>query len=84
MIIKIENVNDLRPEFTHFPSETVDIREEENNDTITTITATDPEFDQNDQLTLVISQPELNKPFNLTQPQPGVPTWNLAVTGEDN
>ena len=81
----MENINDKPPEFVDFPEEMINLKENQDNDTLTTISATDPEFNQNDKLELIISNPENNKPFTLTKIAGTNPaSWTLGVSGKNN
>ena len=81
LTIKIENVNDLRPEFVNLTSGlTLDIFENEDNAELYRILADDTEFPGNNgNLTLELQQPEQNEPFTITEDGDGV--WILAVAG---
>ena len=68
-----------------FPEEMINLKENQDNDTLTTISATDPEFNQNDKLELIISNPENNKPFSLTKiGSANTASWTLGVSGKNN
>lgn len=81
----MENINDLRPEFTS-PSEqglTLNISENVDYPNLFTIVGLDEEFSE--ELELEISNPEQNKNFTVTKTDysstDGVTSWQLGVTG---
>ena len=80
--IEIENVNDKFPSFTNFTSgKQINLTENVNQDFFI-IQAEDDENvpgTGNENLTLVFSNPENNKPFTITPD--GIGKWNLSVNG---
>ena len=84
LTIKIENVNDISPEFVDLPSGlTLDIFENDDNIELYEIRAEDAEFpDKVSELSLELLQPEQNKPFTITKDSEEDGVWTLGVAGK--